>query len=161
MEYNEEVTRDHPLANYINSLNSLVVSDGGRGIFANEAIAISLDEAEIALRKSSPSPTMDIALGVIKRGTSANPKSKKIVLCEFRFNYKKPKNIDGKNIKNKINYSKSLVQNGYFGSIHNKFYFLFDKKVVAQALHHIGRLFNNNLKDIKIITEEEFKNEFW
>jgi len=43
---------------------------------------------------------MDIANGVVKRGSIAKAKNKQILLCEFKFNYKNHRNISKSEIDN-------------------------------------------------------------
>lgn len=125
MEYSLIATQEHPYASgFGHNLNELVRKDEGTGIFPNETIAISLDEVEKSLRKNQPSKTMDTALGIIKRGTAKRPKNKRMLLCEFRFNYKNPGNISKTEIEGKVIYSKTLLMCGFNGDIEPKCYFL-------------------------------------
>jgi len=158
MEYSNKITFEHPLSNtYSKDINILVKTDGGQGRFIPNTMVISLDDAEKGVGKSNRSKTMDIALGVINRGTSKNPKNKRILLCEFRFNYKNPKNISATEIKDKIDYSKKLVRKDYDGVIDSNMYFLFNVNIDAQARSIINRKMSGRVKNIIITTERGFK----
>lgn len=161
MEYNLDVTTEHPLATFAQSLNSLIKSDGGKGIFNDDVVAISLDDVEKSFKKGIHNETMDVAVGVIRKGSSKNPKGKRMLLCEFRLNYKKPENISKTEIDNKIRNSKSMLQSGYIGNIHDKYFFLFSYKVVNQAKSYIARRMAGRIKDIEVITEQDFKEMLW
>jgi len=158
MEYNYELTLAHPLAKaYSKDINILIKEDGGQGRFVVDTIVISLDDAEKGSRKGDRSKTMDIALGVINRGTSKKPKNKRILLCEFRFNYKNVKNISATEIKNKIDYSKELLKTNYDSSIDMNTYFLFKKNIYQQARSELSRRMSGRNKNIIVTTEEGFK----
>lgn len=77
MEYNVDVTNDHPLAGkFAFNFNNMVKADGGKGIFPENAIAILLDDAERVQGRAVLLKTMDSALGVITRGTSGSTKDR-------------------------------------------------------------------------------------
>ncbi len=103
MVYSFEVTDDHPLAKqFALNLNIMVKKDGGKGVFPTEAIAISLDEAERSKRRIISHKTMDAAIGVIARKTWPDLRNKRMVLCEFRFNYANWKNISKTELEEKV-----------------------------------------------------------
>lgn len=159
MEYNLDVTLEHPYsADFAHSFNDLVREDGGSGIFPYETVAISLDEVEKSFRKAHHAKTMDAALGVIKRGTVENPRNKRMLLCELRFNYKNPANISKGDIDGKVNYSKNLLTSFDMIGVEPKCYFLFNCQVVEQAKSFFSRIYVTRTQTRIVCTEEEFKN---
>lgn len=162
MVYSSEVTKEHPLAkDFALNLNELIKSEGGKGIFPNYAVSISLDNVEKGKRKASPNSTMDIAIGVCSRESLPEIKNKKIVMCEFRFNYRNWKNISKSELENKVNYSRTLLQESFIGQIDNRCFFLFDKSIFEQVKNHLARLYNNRIKERIVLTEEQFKEMFF
>lgn len=158
MVYSKEVTSDHPLSKqFALSLNEMVTTDGGEGLFPDEAIAISLDNAEHSRRGSSPVKTMDSAIGIAARQTFPELRNKRMVMCEFRFNYKNWKNIRSTELEEKIDQSRSLLQENYTGKIDPKCFFLFDERIVEQVRNLFFRIYPSKKNDRIVKTEKEFK----
>lgn len=159
MVYNLEVTNNHPLANkFASSLNDMIIADGGKGVFPEYAIAISLDKAECADRRAVQLKTMDSALGVIARKFSGKKCYERMLMCEFRCNYKNWRNISITELEDKIENSRKLLQREYLGQIDTRCFFIFNKSVFEQVRNLFARKYISNTKHRVIITEEEFRN---
>lgn len=157
MEYNLAITLEHPYAStYAHLLNELIQKDGGSGLFPDEIKAISLDGIERSFKKDRPDPTMDVALGVADKRNNAIV-NKRMLLCEFRFNYKNPRNISKSDIEGKVNYSSALLKNNYEGQIDPKCYFLFSESVCQQAKYRFSRIYSGRTANRIVETERSFK----
>lgn len=158
MVYSKEVTSNHPLSmRFALSLNEMVIADGGKGLFPDEAIVISLDDVEHDRRSSSPVKTMDAAIGIAARQTLPALRNKRMIMCEFRFNYKNWKNLRSAELEAKIDHSKSLLQENYTGNIDPKCFFLFDEGIVEQVRNLFSRIYPSK-RNVRIVkTEKEFK----
>lgn len=157
MEYNLLATKLHPLARFTINLNTLIKEEGGKGVFDDNTVAISLDDAEKSKRKSSHNETMDIAVAVVKKGSSSKPKGEKVILCEFKLKCDNPSNVSMSEIENKIKHSKLLVQKDYLESIYDKYYFLFTGEKVNQARNYFSRRKSGLNKNVLVMTEQDFK----
>lgn len=155
MEYNNQVTLNHPLAKHTDSLNKLSRKDGGEGLFNEDVLAISLDNAEHARDAYNTEKTMDIAIGTIRRGTSSKPRNAQMIMCEFRFNFKSVRNIKRTDLENKIKHSHQLLQNGYLGTINETSYFLFPDNLINQAKSLFNRLYNTRTQNRVVLTESQ------
>ncbi len=153
MEYSNDVTLSHPLSKHARNLNELSRNDGGKGLFDNDAIAISLDDAEHS-RGVSPNMTMDIAIGTIRKGTADNPRNEKMTMCEFRFNFKSMKNISKTDLEEKIRHSRTLLQQDEY-PINETCYFLFSDNLINQARNAFNRLYHTRTKHRVVKTEAE------
>ncbi|MDD2244703.1 MAG: hypothetical protein VB079_00715 [Petrimonas sp.] len=157
MVYSFEVTIEHPLAEYFTlNLNQLVKSDGGKGVFPAECVAISIDNVERSIRRAEQISTVDIAIGVIARTTYPQLRNKRMLMCEFRFNYKNAENISKTALEDKISNSQRILRDKYEGLIDQKCYFLFDKKIISQAINRFSRIYNTRTTYRIATTEEEF-----
>lgn len=158
MEYDVDVTNDHPLAGkFAFNFNNMVKADGGKGIFPENAIAISLDDAERAQGRAVLRRTMDSALGVVTRGTSDRTSNKRMLMCEFRFNYRNWKNISKTELEEKVENAKTLLRTDYTGSIEPKCFFIFNKNIYQQVKNHFARIYNSRTKNRVVSTEEIFR----
>lgn len=156
MEYNNDVTLNHPLAKHAKNLNDLSSKDGGKGLFDDGAMAISLDDAEHSRGANRTDKTMDVAIGTIRKGTAEWPRNKKMTMCEFRYNYQSMKNISKTDLENKIKHSRSLLQQyDYDGAIDETSYFLFADNLIKQARSRFNRIYNTRTENRAVKTEGE------
>jgi len=157
MVYNIIVTTDHPFANkFALNLNELVKNDGGKGIFPEESVAISLDKVERSYKRAAPLKTMDVAIGVIARRTEPDLRNKRMLLCEFRFNYKNRENISKTELEKKITNSQSMLRDNYEGQIDQKCYFLFNSNIIQQMRYIFSRIYNTRTVYRIVSSEEDF-----
>lgn len=158
MVYNLDVTKKHPLAEqFASNLNDMVKTDGGKGVFPDDVIAISLDNAERAERRTAPRKTMDSALGLVARRPPGRKVNEKMLMCEFRFNYKNWRNISKSELEDKVKNSKMLLQRNYTGQIESKCFFIFDEKIYEQAKNYFARIYMSKTKKRVVTTEREFQ----
>lgn len=158
MVYDLDVTNNHPLANkFALNFNDLIKADGGKGVFPENAIAISLDMAEKAERRAKNLKTMDSAIGVIARRSSGKKCNERMLMCEFRCNYKNSENISKTELEEKIENSKSHLQWKYTGQIEPCCYFIFSERIIHQARSRFARIYNTRIKDREVVTEEGFR----
>lgn len=160
MVYNEQATLSHPLSRkFSENLNKLSIKDGGKGLFKKDAIAISLDKVEKSKKIDQQQETMDIAIGIIKKGTEDKPKNKRLLMCEFKFRVTNPGKISTRKIENKINNSRSMLQKGYLeGSIHPVNYILFQDHMAGQGRRAISSRLKNKKNNIQVCSESDLKN---
>ena len=152
MEYSLSFTKQHPLSKHsLESINSILKNEGGKGLFQKDTLAINLDDVEKSFKKSQSSNTMDIALGI---NISENKNS--MLLCEIKLRVDYPKNLSSTEIKSKVTYSRTLIRNNYDGLLEHKNYFLFKKEQKNQAKNTISRIFNSRSKEYEVLTEQEF-----
>lgn len=157
MVYSLLVTMDHPLADeFALNFNEMIRADGGRGIFPRDVMAISLDDVERFKRRDNPRSSMDSALGVVARETFPKLRHKRILMCEFRLNYKNWRNISKTELEKKVQNSKSLLHENYEGNIEPTCFFIFDKSIYQQVKNHFARIFHSRTKNRIVTTEEDF-----
>lgn len=101
-----------------------------------ECLNMDSIEKKIAQKeKRNARKTMDISFGVV------DGKNKRFVLCEYRLNYKNLKNLDKKELNDKLSNTKNLL--GFEPPIHNHYYFVFTHKIKQQAINVLRRLYQN------------------
>lgn len=90
--------------------------------------------------------TMDVTVGLSHEG-----KNREMLLVEFRFRYKSPRNISEANIRNKINHSRDLLG----GTVSKDYIFIFTSNK-NEARSHFNRLFRGKNVSCRIMDEDEF-----
>lgn len=102
--------------------------------------AIDLDNLEKILKKGGyREKTCDTCIGISKE---SDQKSPRILLIEFKLNLKNPINQSSDEIKDKINYSKQLMQNEHI-NIYNKTIIIIPEKNFEIARKTIMKGLNN------------------
>lgn len=150
MKYCKETTLLHPLAtrfpHCLQELFSCIKQEGGKGIlFCHKEICINLDEVEKNMAYSDRKATMDITVGLSREG-----KNREMLLVEFRFRYKSPRNISEGNIRDKISHSKELLG----GAVSKDYIFIFSSHK-NEARSYFNRLFKGKNVSCLIMDEEE------
>lgn len=111
---------------------------GNKYSFSSEIKALDMDQYE-ALKaqkeKRNRRSTMD---AVIEAADSPNAKAK-LQLIELRMKYNNPQNCKASEIQNKVTYTKQLLVGTGTGIIHDKFLFIFNDRVSAQARNLFNR----------------------
>ena len=141
-------------SNCLVNLDVLFKREGGLGKNLNNYLCLDLDQVETNISKRdkrNKNSTVDCVFGISKNNQS------KIVLCELKFNSKKPTNLKKTDLDAKLNYSKSII--GQQPSIYQKAIYLFKAKVKNQAKSHIRRLYSNR-NICEVFDEQDFYNEF-
>lgn len=151
----EHTTTQNKLAikfkNCLNNIQSHILKEGCKNKLFDKEQCLNLDEIEICLAKKerrSKNSTVDAVIG-LKKSSLRN-----ILLCDFKFNVKNPRNIDKNDIDSKIYYSKQLFENSE--QFHNKIYLIFKKEIKNEARSRIRRLYLNK-SFVLAIDIEEFK----
>lgn len=158
MVYDLDVTNNHPLANkFALNFNDMIKDDGGKGVFPEKAVAISLDKAESAESRAKTLKTMDSAIGVIAKRSFGKKCNERMLMCEFRCNYKNWRNISITELEEKIENSKKLLQWEYIGQIDSRCFFIFNENIYEQVRHLFARKYISKTKNRVVITEDEFR----
>lgn len=151
MKYCKATTLQHPLAKRypacLQELWSCIKQEGGKGtLFCHKEICINLDEVEKQTGRGDREATMDVTVGLSKEG-----KNREMLLVEFRFRYKSPRNISEANIRDKINHSRDLLE----GTVSRDYIFIFTSNK-NEARSHFNRLFRGKKVSCRIMDEDEF-----
>lgn len=134
----------------------LVKKEGyqGKSLFKEEQ-CIDLDHFENKLaqkEKRNAKRTMDSAFVVTE-----NKRNPKLILCEFKFNCKKIRNLKSQELRDKIKGSQQLLGTSLQ---FNSFFFLFSSQQKQEARNHISRCFANQ-PHIMVYELEELYNHFF
>lgn len=156
MKYCKETTLLHPLAarfpNCLQELLHCIRQEGGKGnLFCHQEICINLDEVERKTACADRKATMDVTIGLSREG-----KNREMLLVEFRFRYKSPRNISEKNIRDKISHSKELLG----GTVSKDYIFIFSAHK-NEARSYFNRLFKGRNVSCIIMDEEEFYTSYF
>ena len=151
MKYCKVTTLQHELAikfpACLQELLTCIKQEGGKGgLFCHGEVCINLDEVEKQIGHANRDATMDVTIGLSKQG-----KNREMLLVEFRFRYKSPRNISEKSIRDKIAHSKDLVG----GNISKDYVFIFTSNK-NEARSHFNRLFRGRNVSCLIMDENEF-----
>lgn len=151
MKYCKATTLQHPVAKKypvcLQELLSCIKQEGGKGtVFCHKEICINLDEVEKQKGRGDREATMDVTVGLSHEG-----KNREMLLVEFRFRYKSPRNISEANIRNKINHSRDLLG----GTASKDYIFIFTSNK-NEARSHFNRLFRGKNVSCRIMDEDEF-----
>lgn len=157
MIYCEHTTKNHPISlshpSCLEELSNVIKNEGGNNSGCpTNCFVLNLDKL-VKNNNFSHMSSMDISFGISTE--RINPK---IVLVEFKYNLKSPKNITKNEIEDKINDSITLLSRE--PSINNEYYFVFPSKIKEQALRHFYSLFRKNTKYLITDTEELVKRYF-
>ena len=133
-----ELSRKYP--HFLLPYNKLCSPEGCHTKNLSGELVLSLDNvAEKEIPRNIPK-TMDFLHGVRFRTSNENNSKKfKIILSECRFRYKNINNIEKKDLQGKIDGSKTLMSSDV-SNILNVFIFIFDEKLIQQAIHYLYRL---------------------
>ena len=158
-KYCKETTIQHPIAlkfeNCVEDIGTVSIAEGAKKSPFSHEVCINLDKVERLLakkQKREAQRTMDISFG-IKYGNQ-----KRILLCEYRLNYKNVNNLKKSELDLKISNSKSLV--GQDPLVHNYYLFIFNSNLKNQAYHVLRRLYANN-NTIEVMDLIDLKNHFF
>lgn len=135
--------------NCITKLQIHITKEGCKSRVFKEETCLNLDEIEVFKAKKerrNKRSTVDAAIGLKKLSIS------KILLLDFKFNVKSPRNINRREIDSKIEYSKTLFTDGI--QFYNTIYLIFQKEIKNEAISHIRRLYQNKKYVIALDIEE-------
>ena len=150
MRYSKLITENHPLARkYSKVISALLEKEGmaKNNLFTDET-AIDLEACENDRRLSQPQSRMDFAIGL---------ESNNMLLVEAKLNVKNSVNLSDNELKKKVQYSKSLLNDKYWEiPVAQEKVFLFHERYIQRAKHEIKQRLGSN-PQIRIYTVQEFK----
>jgi len=149
MRYSKSITEKHPLAEkYLEKIGVLLKNEGmTKNPFTDEN-AIDLEACENDKKLSQPQPRMDFAIGL---------ESNNMLLVEAKLNVTKSVNLSDGELKKKVQYSKSLLNDKYWEiPVAQEKVFLFHERYIQRAKHEIKQRLGSN-PQIRIYTVQEFK----
>lgn len=141
MLYHKPTTLDHPLAGKypvaLVNLNTLIVEEGGRHSFKGvvDYLIINLDSVAKNQRSGNTLSTMDFAFGI----ADERERSPRMVLTDFKFRQKEPKNFGRAALDSKVSGSTQLM--GHSIPIEKKYYLVIPPNKVSQAQADLRRLY--------------------
>ncbi|WP_047452091.1 hypothetical protein [Alistipes sp. ZOR0009] len=141
MLYHKQTTLDHPICrkypSVVIGLNTMISQEGGKKLVKTEdnKPVISLDEIANAQRSGRTLSTMDIAFGI----ADERERNRKMVLTDFKFRKKQPKNFSTTDLDAKVAGSVQIL--GHCIQIEKKYYLITPKNMVSQAQADLRRLY--------------------
>jgi len=155
MKYCQETTKSHPLAisnsNCLQKINDIIKNEGGNTFpFNANDIALNLDKVVIEKHLQNLC-SMDMTIGISQNN------AKKMLLIEFKLNYRVPKNISGKECKRKIQDSIKLL--GQEIAISNTPIFIFKTNLLSQAKNILSRQLG--IPKVEVLGIEDFRTNYF
>lgn len=158
-EYCKDITTQHYIAANFNkcivNFDAFCKAEGAKKTpFSNEE-CVNLDKVESIMAKSEKRnlrKTMDAFFG-IKLGHQ-----KKIILCEFRLNYKNVNNLSKSELDAKLSNSINII--GHNPMINNCYLFVFNSNLKNQAYRRLRALYSNK-KTMQAIDLVDLKNLYF
>ena len=141
MLYHQQTTLEHPVCSKypsaIAGLSSMISQEGGKTNVKNEDDhpVISLDKIANARRSERTLSTMDIAFGI----ADERERNRKMVLTDFKFRKKQPKNFSTTDLDSKVAGSVQIL--GHCIQIEKRYYLITPKNMVSQAQADLRRLY--------------------
>lgn len=126
----------HNLASqFLSDLDALCRRDYNKAYFHKQIVCLDMDIYETSLSGNNDA-TMDASVGIADYDNNRMTNSRHL-LVELRFNYKSTNNFDVKNMRNKVNHTKSLLSGE---RIHDKLVFIYTDDVAPKAKNYFSRL---------------------
>ena len=155
MKYCQKTTKSHPLAisnSYcIQKINDIIKIEGGNTFpFSEDNVALNLDKV-VKEKHLHNFRSMDMTIGVSQNNV------KKMLLIEFKLNYKVPANISEDECKRKIQNSKTLL--GQEIAISNTPIFIFKTAHLNKAQRTINQI--RVIPNVKVLSIEDFRTNYF
>ncbi len=136
--YNNEIVEQHPIAHCcLSTLRDISLKDYSKFLFDEHIKALDVDLYEITSSKGQNDRTVDAAVGICdyKANKATNGR---LLLIEFRTNYKNPKNLSRLEICRKVRYSIGILQCGI--KIEKQRFLVFTKKHKERAINEVNKM---------------------
>jgi len=146
----------------LSNFNNLIVKDGcleKMPFFEDDDVVLDMDgvEGKIAKAKNRCNNKSMDSLFIASDINGIES----VVFVEFRFNYKSMKNLKAKDLRGKKKYSTENINDLGYTNIHDKYYYVFDPSLKAQARRYFRSLYPSMPNNFKPITILDLKDSFF
>lgn len=136
--YNNEVVEQHPIARYCcSTLKEISLRDYPDFLFDERIKALDMDTFESSQKKAQLDRTVDAVVGISSYKHNRAFRGR-LLLIEFRTNYKNPRNLSLSEVQEKIQHSLGILQGDI--PIERQRFLVFAKGQIERARNEVSKL---------------------